>query len=94
MTTHRSIAQWQDFVQGCLDFKPEQGVYRIAREMFTDQALFDLEMEMIFEKQWIFACHESQIANPNDFITMQAGRQPMIITRDGKGELHAMANTC
>ncbi|WP_116473623.1 anthranilate 1,2-dioxygenase large subunit [Zobellella maritima] len=94
MTTHRSVAQWQEFVQGCLDFRPEQGVYRIARDMFTDKALFDLEMELIFEKQWIFACHESQIANPNDFITMQAGRQPMIITRDGKGELHALANTC
>lgn len=94
MSTQRSLTQWQEFIENSLDFRPDEGVFRVARDIFTDRELFDLEMELIFEKQWIFACHESQIPNPNDFITMQAGRQPMIITRDGKGELHALANTC
>lgn len=85
MTAQRSIREWQQFVENCLDCCPDDGVYQMAREMFTDEALFDLEMELTFEKQWIFACHESQIPNTNDFITMQAGRQPMIIARDGKG---------
>jgi anthranilate 1,2-dioxygenase (deaminating, decarboxylating) large subunit len=53
--------------------------------MFTEPELFDLEMEMIFEKNWIYACHESEMPNPNDYITMRAGRQPMIITRDADG---------
>ncbi|QPI64053.1 anthranilate 1,2-dioxygenase large subunit [Vreelandella venusta] len=94
MTAYRSPSDWQAFVESCIDFRPDEGVFRVSRDMFTDRALFDLEMELIFEKQWIFACHESQIPNKNDFITMQAGRQPMIITRDGKGELRALANTC
>lgn len=94
MSTSKDLASWQHFIQTSLDFRPEEGVYRISRSLFTEKELFDLEMELIFEKQWIFACHESQIPNPHDFITMQAGRQPMIITRDGKGELHALANTC
>lgn len=94
MTAYRSLPEWQAFIENCIDFRPDDGVYRVSRDMFTDEALFDLEMELIFEKQWIFACHESQIPNNNDFITMQAGRQPMIITRDGKGELRALANTC
>lgn len=37
-------------------------------------------MELIFEKNWIYACHESGLAN-NDFVTLRAGRQPMIIPR-------------
>lgn len=90
----RSSSEWKTFVSECLDFRPDEGVYRIARDMFTEPELFDLEMELIFEKQWIFACHESQIPNNHDFMTMQAGRQPLIITRDGKGELNALANTC
>lgn len=94
MTAHRPLPEWQAFIENCIDFRPDDGVFRVARDMFTDEALFDLEMELIFEKQWIFACHESQIPNNHDFITMQAGRQPMIITRDGKGELRALANTC
>lgn len=90
----KSVAQWQEFVSGCLDFRPEEGVFRIARDMFTEPELFDLEMELIFEKNWIYACHESEISNAHDFMTMRAGRQPMIITRDGNGQLNALINAC
>src|SRR5262245_30253173 len=62
--------------------------------MFTEPELFDLEMELVFEKNWIYACHESEISRPHDFVTMQAGRQPMIITRDGNGNLNALVNAC
>ncbi|WP_282876967.1 hypothetical protein [Pseudomonas peli] len=30
----------------------------MLRDMFTEPELFDLEMELIFEKNWIYACHE------------------------------------
>ena len=94
MKTARTTKEWREFVSGCLDFRPEEGVYRVARRMFTEPELFELEMEMIFEKNWIYACHESEIAQPNAFITMRAGRQPMIITRDAKGNLNALVNAC
>lgn len=94
MSADRDTSQWREFVGNCLDFRPEEGVYRIAREMFTEPQLFDLEMELIFEKNWIYACHESEIANPHDFLTMRAGRQPLIISRDGSGQLNAMINAC
>ncbi|QEY61781.1 anthranilate 1,2-dioxygenase large subunit [Metapseudomonas lalkuanensis] len=93
-TSNKNIAQWREYVSGCLDFRPEEGVYRIARDMFTEPELFDLEMELIFEKNWIYACHESEIPNAHDFMTMRAGRQPMIITRDGNGQLNALINAC
>src|SRR5258708_31011537 len=69
MNTSRSPQQWRDFIDGCLDFRPEDEVYRVRRSMFTEPELFDLEMELIFEKTWIYACHESEIRQPNDFIT-------------------------
>ncbi|GAB6403139.1 anthranilate 1,2-dioxygenase large subunit [Pseudomonas sp. MHK4] len=94
MSTTRSVNQWQQFIEGCLDFRPVEGIYRIARDMFTEPELFDLEMELIFEKNWIYACHESEIAKNHDFMTMRAGRQPLIITRDGQGKLNALINAC
>lgn len=94
MNSARSPEQWKHFIEGCLDFRPADGVYRIARDMFTEPELFDLEMELIFEKNWIYACHESEIANKHDFMTMRAGRQPLIITRDGEGRLNALINAC
>jgi anthranilate 1,2-dioxygenase (deaminating, decarboxylating) large subunit len=92
--TQQKLTQWQEYIRSCVDFRPDAGVYRVARDMFTEPELYDLEMELIFEKTWIYACHESEIANPHDFFTLRAGRQPMIVTRDGEGKLHALINAC
>ncbi|AWM93138.1 anthranilate 1,2-dioxygenase large subunit [Pseudomonas sp. 31-12] len=94
MSSAKSVEQWKSFIEGCLDFRPAEGIFRISRDMFTEPDLFDLEMELIFEKNWIYACHESEISNKHDFMTMRAGRQPMIITRDGEGQLNALINAC
>ncbi len=93
-TIARSASDWREFISGCLDFRPEDNVFRVARAMYTEPDLFDLEMELVFEKTWIYACHESEIKQTHDFVTMQAGRQPLIITRDGNGALNAIVNAC
>lgn len=72
----------------------ERGVYRCRRDIFTDEALFELEMKHIFEGNWVYLAHESQIPEPNDYFTTWIGRQPVVITRDKGGELHAMINAC
>ncbi|AFT66539.1 MULTISPECIES: Rieske 2Fe-2S domain-containing protein [Cycloclasticus] len=72
----------------------EQGIYRADRRVFTDEEIFDMEMKTIFEKNWVYLCHESQIKNPNDFFTTYMGRQPVIITRDKDGEIHGFINAC
>ncbi|MDB5839438.1 MAG: benzoate 1,2-dioxygenase large subunit [Herminiimonas sp.] len=70
------------------------GKMQIAREAFTDEALFELEMKTIFESNWIYMCHESQISRPNDYVTSYIGRQPVIINRNKAGELGGFINAC
>ena len=41
MSIARSAADWRTFVSGCLDFRPDDNVYRVARQMFTEPELFD-----------------------------------------------------
>ena len=78
MSGARSVEQWKTFIESCLDFRPADEVFRIARDMFTEPELFDLEMELIFEKNWIYACHESELANNHDFVTMRAFFRPRV----------------
>jgi anthranilate 1,2-dioxygenase (deaminating, decarboxylating) large subunit len=59
MSGEKNVEQWKAFIQGCLDFRPAEGVFRIARDIFTEPQLFDLEMELIFEKNWIYASKAS-----------------------------------
>ena len=51
-------------------------------------------MERIFECNWIYVGHESQVKNPGDYYLLQIGRQPMIMTRDHDGQIHVMYNRC
>ena len=70
------------------------GHYRCKRNIFTDPALFKLEMKHIFEGNWIYMAHESQIPNKNDYFTTFMGRQPVFIARNRNGELNAFINAC
>ena len=79
---------------GALDERPEQGILRVDRSIFTDPDLFELEMTQIWEKTWLFICHESQVAEPHDFITTHMGRQPVVVTRNGQGEVRVFINAC
>jgi benzoate/toluate 1,2-dioxygenase alpha subunit len=81
-------------IHGAVEEDPEKGIYRMRRDIFTDQEIFELEMKYIFEGNWIYVAHESQIPKPNDFYTTYIGRQPIVIARNKDGELNAFINAC
>src|SRR3954451_18499648 len=84
----------QTTIDTALQDDPQAGLYRVGRDIFTDPALFELEMRHIFEGNWIYLAHESQIASPNDYFTTFIGRQPIFIARSKTGELNAFINAC
>ena len=47
----------------------EAGIYRANRRIFTDEEVFELEMKHIFEGNWVYLAHESQIPNVGDYFT-------------------------
>jgi benzoate/toluate 1,2-dioxygenase alpha subunit len=90
----KTLSALKDKINNALIVDRENHIYRCHRSIFTDQQLFDFEMKHIFEGNWVFLAHESQIAEPGDYYTLTLGRQPVIITRDKKNELHALINSC
>jgi len=87
-----------DAIQTTLDTavedNAETGLFRCKRNIFTDPELFELEMKHIFEGNWIYLAHESQIPRVNDYFTTFMGRQPIFIARNKAGELNAFINAC
>ncbi|WP_221794171.1 Rieske 2Fe-2S domain-containing protein [Oceanobacter mangrovi] len=81
-------------IRNAVEADPQTGHFRCDRSVFTDKELFELEMKHIFEGNWIFLAHESQIENPGDYYTTYAGRQPIVITRTADNELKAFLNVC
>ncbi|MFC6706644.1 Rieske 2Fe-2S domain-containing protein [Flexivirga alba] len=73
---------------------PTTGTFRTNRRIFTDEEIFELEMKHIFEGNWIYLAHESQIPAPGDYLTTYMGRQPIVITRSKDGKLNCLINAC
>lgn len=83
-----------DYLNGLIQEDKARGLYRCKRDIFTDPRLFELEMQHIFEGNWIYLAHESQIPEINDYYSTYMGRQPVFIARNKDGELNAFINAC
>lgn len=66
----------------------------VHSSVYTDPALFEMELERLFGTAWLFIGHESQVPDPGDFTTTRMGREPILICRTQKGVLKAFYNRC
>jgi nitrite reductase/ring-hydroxylating ferredoxin subunit len=67
---------------------------KLDRRIFSEQAIYDEEMEKILGRAWLMIGHESLVPAPDDFFHTYMGEDPVILTRDGQGRLHGLLNMC
>ena len=66
----------------------------VDRRIFSDEAIYQMELEQIFARAWNFMCHESQIPNPGDFFMTFIGEDRVICVRDNEGNPQVLVNSC
>ena len=66
----------------------------VHRSLYLDPEVFDLEMEKIFGRTWIYVGHDSLVPNPGDYITTRAGKQPLVMSRHTDGQVYVIFNSC
>lgn len=89
-----TLSRLHEVLDGAVEDDRAEGIIRAKREIFTDPEIFELDMKHIFEGNWVYLAHDSQIPNVGDYFTTYIGRQPIVISRDKNGELHALINAC
>lgn len=68
---------------------------RVHKRVYTDPAVFELEMERIWGQAWIFIGHESQVPNAGDYFTTNINHKvPVVMVRDKAGAVHVLHNRC
>lgn len=67
---------------------------RVHRSVYTDPEIFELEMERIWGKAWIYVGHESQVKEPGQYFTTTIARQPVVMTRHTDGKVYVLFNRC
>ena len=70
----------------------ETGV--VSRAAFVDDDLYHLENARIFERQWVFLGHETEIPNTGDYVTRSLAGAPVVVIRGDGGEVSVLLNSC
>ncbi|WP_201359638.1 Rieske 2Fe-2S domain-containing protein, partial [Mycobacterium paraintracellulare] len=66
----------------------------IPAHIYNDREIYELEKQHIFARAWIFVGHESEIAQPGDYVVRRILEDSFIITRDENGNVCAHFNMC
>jgi phenylpropionate dioxygenase-like ring-hydroxylating dioxygenase large terminal subunit len=67
---------------------------RVHRDVYIDPEVFQLEMERLWSRTWIYVGHDSQVPRPGDFITVDVAAKPLIMVRHTDGKVRVLMNRC
>lgn len=66
----------------------------LAREFYTDSGVFNLDLEQIFYKEWLFAAHTAELPRTGSYLTVQIGTYPVLLTHASDGVIRGFINSC
>ncbi|MEL0082409.1 MAG: aromatic ring-hydroxylating dioxygenase subunit alpha [Gammaproteobacteria bacterium] len=67
---------------------------RINPRIYQDESLYQLELERVFSRSWLYLAHESQIPDKGDFFNTYMGEDPVLVVRQEDGTVRAFLNQC
>lgn len=70
----------------------DEGV--VSPRIFVDRDIYELEMERVYARQWLYLAHESEVPKPGDFVTRSMGEDPVIVARGTDGAIRVLLNVC
>ena len=66
----------------------------VPPQIYADPAILALEKERIFMRDWLLVARVEELAEPGDYMTLRIMDEPVLLSRDEAGVLHASANVC
>ncbi|MCO6186645.1 SRPBCC family protein [Rhizobium sp. L1K21] len=68
--------------------------YTLDRPFYNDPDYFQVDLENIWYKDWLFVGHDCEVPNPGNYMTVDVGAYSVIIVRGRDGKINALHNSC
>jgi len=68
--------------------------WSLEQRFYTDPDIYQLELDRVLMRNWMFAGNVSEFAEPGDFKVSRMAHESAIVVRGQDGELRAFANVC
>jgi Rieske 2Fe-2S family protein len=66
----------------------------LERDFYVSPEDYQIDLEMIWYRDWLFIGHDCEVAKTGDYLTVQIGEYPVIVVRDREGALRGFHNSC
>lgn len=73
---------------------PFEQARAMPKSVYTSEAFLEAELQNIFRQDWFCVGRAEALKEPGDYTTLDLAGQPIMVLRDGKGELRAQSNVC
>ena len=71
-----------------------QPIAPLPRDFYTSAADYQVELETLWYRDWLFVGHDCEIPDAGDYLTVQIGEYPVLVVRDRDGKVRAFHNSC
>jgi glycine betaine monooxygenase A len=68
--------------------------HALAREFQTDPEVYQLDLERIWRRGWLFAGHTCEVKDPGDYFVFDLDADSLVVIRGDDGQIQALHNTC
>ncbi len=93
-----AVALEREGIERHLDFSATRRHLEKSRhlpgEFYYSPEIFQREIDEIFMKDWICVGRVEQYDKPGDYRALRIAGEPLLVTKDEHGKLHAFANVC
>ncbi|WP_191600450.1 aromatic ring-hydroxylating oxygenase subunit alpha [Marinomonas algicola] len=89
---HATLKEARDEMSTLLSSRPAN--YSLDAPLYNDPHMFRIDMEEVFQKEWLFVGMTSEAPKRGDYFTLEVGQNPVLVIRDADGSINAFHNTC
>jgi len=88
MTALEQLAYWRS------KSEDKSGKLPLPPALYSSEEIHKLELDKIFNKEWICTGHVSQLKSKGDYLTIDIAGHPLIVIRDNENDIKIYSNVC